>query len=1117
MKKILSLILSLSILSSLIGIVSVGAEDGYDYFVEAEQYSETNWRSTGGGTVQSKSVYSSGKYLNLFYDIGAGAEYYAEYNVECKEAGVYTIDIATTPLDEGWSSPIYLSVNGGDAELLAGASFKSIAGDTNIKWYRVGMINLREGVNSIRFLVREGRESDGKATCFFDCFGLTQTEYSLREIKSPAPLQTFQQGEKLEFEIYGQGVAPQDMPISYDVIDFEGKFVDGGNVVLKKNEQTVGFSLKPKKNGAYQIIANCNGKTIVQQFLVVTNLKDRKKLDDSPFGLDALMYGMRNDKNSDLVEDYADLLELSGITWTRDRVYFDNYVKKEGNKFTFSMPHTKVTGDLLAERGIKVLQTMDLSSSVIRPSDDYGDYLPTNLFDVYNFWKQLAERYDGAVTCWEIQNESDLGGGGSNKDGPDAYSSMFKAAAIGIMDSNTQNEVFISPFGAAAGPNHKSQHVGLMFENDIYDYTNIANFHHHTTAVAPYDKYVPFPTEGASPTNDYIVGGYLDLGEEHGFALSQWNSESGVSLDIPVGVDYDAEEQMVQAKFLVTSYAEELSAGADKKFFFDGISYQEGSKSWGMMNRSLTSPSAYAAYGSLSAMTHVLGEGISLGRVKAPEGVLAYAFADGEDTAIVYYSTSKTGEKYNFDVNTGKQAVRHFDIFANEDRIYSQNGIYTLTAEDSPQYIKFTGRLSDDCFTADVVDEYITIGDTQKSVDAGKRVVILQKYETASRTNARQGGYSLDKETNGVDVEVFNFNNFAVNGVINGESANGWKIEPASQAIEIAPMTSATVHFEVIPDTFKSQEDRITFYGDMDCGRTTDSVIRALGAQVVDFQPKIADGERFVTVRINNSSNIQKVVRKANVVVNDYESESTETVVIEPKEVVSFDIPTKFSDTDKSLAITAEIEFTDGTKANHSGETQFAVAKRAIDLSGTPGFILPDDGDIKTPYYYGVDDLYGEFYVAADEDNFYFAGKVKDNTHSAPQTGYNIWQNDGIQFSIGKGLPGPSIPYYELGMSLTNKGVSEAYCWSDPDKAGNGKLEGVDCTITRDEKTMTTTYRIAIPWEIIPRISYDDGMAAFSMLINENDGGGRNGYLEWGSGIGASKNSSQFRTIVFDK
>lgn len=1109
-KKLVSVLLSTGMLLPLINVATVSAE-GYDYYIEAEHFSESNWKTSAGGKIQNKAAYSNGKYLNLFTDFGDVEEFYTEYTIASEKEGIYALDMASTPLKQGWSSPVYMSVNGSESVMLQGVQFQTIPNDTQVSWYHAGTLNLQEGNNTIRFSVRNGRDSDNKAMCYIDCFALTETEFKLKEIKSSAPMQTFQQGEELRFEIWGEGPALKDVYINYDVIDFEGKYTDGGNTVIKKGSPSAEFVLKNKKNGAYQIIANNNGETILQQFLVVTNLKDRKKLKDSPFGLDALMYGMRNDKNKALVEDYARLIELTGVTWTRDRLYFDNYVTKDGNKFTFKMPHTEITGKSLDEKGINVSMAMDLQPKLLR-ENDYGDVMPTNLFDVYNFWKQLAEKYDGVVDNWEIQNEIDLGGGGSNKDGADIYASMFKAAALGIMDSDTENEVFISPFGAAGKPGHTSQHIELLFENDIYDYTDIANFHVHESVSAPYSSYYGY-------YGTYVPKGYIDLSEEHGYSIAEWNGESGISIDVPVEIDYNAEQQMVQAKYLVTSYVEDLASGTDKKFFFDGISRNEGAKAWGMMSRSKTSPSAYASYGTLSAMTHVLGEGAYLGKLKnTPEGVLAYAFADGDDTAVVYYSTSKTGDEYNFALNTGKISVRHFDIFANEKKLYSQNGVYTLTAGEYPQYIKFAGRLDADRFTDDKVDALTPMSETQKSVEDSKRIIILQKYDTKTRNTARIAGYNLEDETNGVDIEVFNFNDYAVSGVINGKSANGWEIQPAAQAIEIAPMSSATIHFDVIPDTFKSQEDRITFYGDMNCGRTSDSVIRAVGKRVVDIQPKIVSGEKFLSVRINNSSDMDKVVKSAKLTVNGNAVEYYEPVTIAPKETGMFDIPAKYEDTDKTLVLSGEIEFTDGTKASYNGETPFAVAKRDISsLSGTPSFILPDDGEIQSQFYYGKEDLYGEFYVGADEENFYFGGNVIDNSHSAPKTGYDIWNNDGIQFTIGKGLPAVSIPYYEFGVSLTDNGDCEAYYWIDPDKTGNGKLEGITTKITRDETAKTTTYYVSIPWSVIPRISYEDGLVAFSMIVNENDGAGRNGYIEWGSGIGSRKDPSKFRTIVFDK
>ena len=78
-------------------------------------------------------------------------------------------------------------------------------------------------------------------------------------------------------------------------------------------------------------------------------------------------------------------------------------------------------------------------------------------------------------------------------------------------------------------------------------------------------------------------------------------------------------------------------------------------------------------------------------------------------------------------------------------------------------------------------------------------------------------------------------------------------------------------------------------------------------------------------------------------------------------------------------------------------------------------------------------------------------------------------------------------------------------------------FKDADCKVTRDDATYTTTYELKLPWASIPPISRDDNMMAFSMLINDNDGMGRTGYLEWGSGIGATKNPGEYRTVLFMK
>lgn len=59
----------------------------------------------------------------------------------------------------------------------------------------------------------------------------------------------------------------------------------------------------------------------------------------------------------------------------------------------------------------------------------------------------------------------------------------------------------------------------------------------------------------------------------------------------------------------------------------------------------------------------------------------------------------------------------------------------------------------------------------------------------------------------------------------------------------------------------------------------------------------------------------------------------------------------------------------------------------------------------------------------------------------------------------------------------------------------------------------TTSYELAIPWR---ELSHDitqvkQGMKLkFSLLVNDNDGEGRRGWLEYNSGIGSSKDVNAF-------
>ncbi|WP_339320689.1 sugar-binding protein [Paenibacillus sp. FSL R10-2734] len=76
--------------------------------------------------------------------------------------------------------------------------------------------------------------------------------------------------------------------------------------------------------------------------------------------------------------------------------------------------------------------------------------------------------------------------------------------------------------------------------------------------------------------------------------------------------------------------------------------------------------------------------------------------------------------------------------------------------------------------------------------------------------------------------------------------------------------------------------------------------------------------------------------------------------------------------------------------------------------------------------------------------------------------------------------------------------------------------DAIDLKYTVGRSDSTTSYELAIPWrELIFDITQvKQGMKLkFSLLVNDNDGEGRRGWLEYNSGIGTSKDVNAFGNL----
>ncbi len=174
----------------------------------------------------------------------------------------------------------------------------------------------------------------------------------------------------------------------------------------------------------------------------------------------------------------------------------------------------------------------------------------------------------------------------------------------------------------------------------------------------------------------------------------------------------------------------------------------------------------------------------------------------------------------------------------------------------------------------------------------------------------------------------------------------------------------------------------------------------------------------------------------------------------------------------------------------------------------------------------GPGDCSGTWYAGWDKEYFYFAAEIRDNVHFQPATkagATDLWRGDSVQIGIdlaGDAKPSSNVPQYdglndvEIGFALGKEGPM-AYAWVNP----KGKVGEVDLkafTVVRDEVEKTTRYEAAIPWSVFGVAGPSAGQwMSMNLLVNDDDGAGRKGALQWLPGMIYSKDPSLFAKMIF--
>jgi predicted alpha-1,2-mannosidase len=162
--------------------------------------------------------------------------------------------------------------------------------------------------------------------------------------------------------------------------------------------------------------------------------------------------------------------------------------------------------------------------------------------------------------------------------------------------------------------------------------------------------------------------------------------------------------------------------------------------------------------------------------------------------------------------------------------------------------------------------------------------------------------------------------------------------------------------------------------------------------------------------------------------------------------------------------------------------------------------------------------LAGKVWFDWDSTYLYVTADITDSNFSEPATGVNIWEGDSLQVAATSGVPGSSATvsaastngHYEYGAALTPQG-DQVYRWIAPAGVATGQVTDAPITVTRDDATDTTLYELALPWSDLTSVQPSAGTVfSISALDNDTDNGIREGFLQWGGGIGSDKNVAEF-------
>ena len=155
----------------------------------------------------------------------------------------------------------------------------------------------------------------------------------------------------------------------------------------------------------------------------------------------------------------------------------------------------------------------------------------------------------------------------------------------------------------------------------------------------------------------------------------------------------------------------------------------------------------------------------------------------------------------------------------------------------------------------------------------------------------------------------------------------------------------------------------------------------------------------------------------------------------------------------------------------------------------------------------GPEDQSVRIFLASDDTELKFRVEVTDDVHVKSPGAASSFMEDGIQLALA--VPGQN-GHWEFGFAELEDGSPGTHCWIRPDNLAEPRTK-----LAVSARGRGTIYEIAIPLAGIGAApeQLKRGIQ-FNLLVNDNDGEGRDGWMQIAPGIGEAKNPELYPFIL---